>query len=459
MDLSSFHVVSGASISMSGLLPSLGALVASALSTVKEYCPSSIEKGILGLGGVLCVVVLYLALRSIMSAEDSGRLKRDKGTLPGERELHTGQASDSDSAPHDQKSSSSGDLLFADRCEPHTDSVGKPMGPEAQREEAYSVFREQPAIQMGEEPESKFLERLRIRLAKTQDQLFGRLDRILSSKTCVGVETLEELEEVLVTADLGVITSQQLLSEIKTEMTSRGMEADRLREILKRKLKDFLSVECGPLEPSRARPFVIMVVGVNGVGKTTTIGKLAARFQNGGHKVMLVAADTFRAAAIEQLEIWSKRVGTDFVKQKPGADPSAVAYDAVRAAISRKTDIMIIDTAGRLHTKLNLLEELKKVKRILGRELEGAPHEVLLVLDSTTGQNSIQQARVFYDALRITGIVLTKMDGTAKGGVIIGISNELQLPVRFIGIGEQVDDLREFDPRFFLDAIFEKHEI
>jgi fused signal recognition particle receptor len=209
------------------------------------------------------------------------------------------------------------------------------------------------------------------------------------------------------------------------------------------------------LDLDRFRPFVIMLVGVNGVGKTTTAGKLAARFgEERKRKVMLVAADTYRPAAIEQLHKWSDRVGADFVKHQPGADPSAVVFDAMHAAVSRQSDLVIVDTAGRLHTKKNLMEELGRIKRIMGRELDGAPHEVFLVLDANTGQNAISQARTFHESLQVTGLVLTKLDGTAKGGVIVGISNELRLPVRFIGIGEQIYDLREFKPRMFLDAMF-----
>jgi fused signal recognition particle receptor len=219
-----------------------------------------------------------------------------------------------------------------------------------------------------------------------------------------------------------------------------------------------LDIEARAFETDQAKPFVIMVVGVNGVGKTTTIGKLAAHLKNSDRKVMLVAADTFRAAAIEQLQIWSERAGTDFIKHKPDSDPSAVVYDAMQAAKSRGTDLVVVDTAGRLHTKTNLMEELKKVKRIMSREMEGAPHEILLVVDATTGQNAINQARTFDEALGVTGIILTKLDGTAKGGVIVGIAHELKLPVRFIGIGEGVHDLREFDADLFLEAVFAEPE-
>jgi len=311
-----------------------------------------------------------------------------------------------------------------------------------------------PPPPVAEEAPESLLERLRGRLSKTQNQLIGRLDQIFLRSGTSETDLLEDLEEVLVTADLGVKTSYDLLGEVQKEFSNKPLGPAELKAALRQKIGSMLEVRAPAIEPERAKPFVIMVVGVNGVGKTTSIGKLASHLKSGDRKVMLVAADTFRAAAIEQLQIWSDRADTDFVKHKPESDPSAVVYDALQAAKSRGTDLVIVDTAGRLHTKANLMEELKKVKRIMSRELEGAPHEVFLVVDATTGQNAINQARTFHEALGVTGIVLTKLDGTAKGGVIVGIANELQLPVRFIGIGERVEDLRAFDADLFLEAIF-----
>ncbi|MEW6439493.1 MAG: signal recognition particle-docking protein FtsY [bacterium] len=302
--------------------------------------------------------------------------------------------------------------------------------------------------------EETFLERLRTGLGKTREQLIGRLDQVLFRRGSVERVDLEELEEVLLSADIGVKTTYQLLSEMESELKNGASSPDRMKEVIKGGLLRLLTVESAPLDPDRLKPFIVMVVGVNGVGKTTTIGKLGALFGSQGKKVMFVAADTFRAAAIEQLEIWSHRVGADLVKHKSGADPSAVAYDGVHAAISRKTDVVILDTAGRLHTKANLMEELKKVKRILARECAGAPHEILLVLDATGGQNAIVQSKAFHEALGVGGIVLTKMDGTSKGGVIIGITAELNIPIRFIGIGEGLDDLKPFEPMVFVEALF-----
>lgn len=314
----------------------------------------------------------------------------------------------------------------------------------------------EPLPERAEKPEETFLQKLKSRLAKTHDTLVGRLDRLTLRKTAIDRDVYEELEEILMSADMGVKTSYHLLAKLQEEVERKAASSlDMLKGVLREQIYAILSTDTPPIDPERAKPFVIMVVGVNGVGKTTTIGKLAARLGAGGsRKVMLVAADTFRAAAIEQLEFWSTKVGADFVAQKPGSDPSAVAYDALHAARSRGTDVVIVDTAGRLHTKTNLMEELKKVKRIIAREVPGAPHEILLVLDATTGQNAIMQARTFHEALQVTGVVLTKLDGTAKGGVIVGISNELNLPVRYIGIGEGVEDLTEFDPTTFLEALF-----
>ena len=311
---------------------------------------------------------------------------------------------------------------------------------------------------VAEEPAENLLERLRGRLTKTHDQLIGRLDQILLRTRSDEQEWLEELEEVLVTADLGVKTSYELLGEVQKEIAKKPLGPQELKGTLRQKIRSMLDMEGPAWVTDQAKPFVIMVVGVNGVGKTTTIGKLAARLKNNDRKVMLVAADTFRAAAIEQLQIWSDRVGADFIKHKPESDPSAVVFDAMQAAKSRNTDLVVVDTAGRLHTKTNLMEELKKVKRIINREMEGAPHEILLVVDATTGQNAINQAKTFDEALGVTGIILTKLDGTAKGGVIVGIAHELKLPVRFIGIGEGVEDLREFDPDLFLEAVFSEPE-
>ncbi|MBN2126416.1 MAG: signal recognition particle-docking protein FtsY [Deltaproteobacteria bacterium] len=305
--------------------------------------------------------------------------------------------------------------------------------------------------------ERGLLERLRQGLSKTRTGLVGKLDRLLFGKKEISEDLLEDLEEILFTSDLGVTTTQELIDLVQEGVARRELDrADKLRAALKEHIRSFLEVpEQAPGDPGPGEPRVIMVIGVNGVGKTTTIGKAAHRYRGQGKKVMLVAADTFRAAAVEQLEIWGERVGADVIKQREGADPSAVAFDALTAALSRRMDVVLIDTAGRLHTKSNLMEELKKVRRVIGRKMPGAPHEVWLVLDATTGQNAISQAEMFHEALGITGIVLTKLDGTAKGGIVVGISHQLRLPIRFIGIGEGIEDLRPFDASDFVEAIFD----
>lgn len=316
---------------------------------------------------------------------------------------------------------------------------------------AHPVQAEQP-----EERKPGLFDRLRQGLSKTRDSLVGKIDRLVLGKKEIDADTLEELEEILITADIGVQTTVELI-RILEERLSRNELKDgaALRETLKEEILKRLSRDVMPLAVDSASPFVIMVIGVNGVGKTTTIGKLAARFSREGKKVVLAAGDTFRAAAAEQLEIWGERVGCDVVRHKEGADPSAVVFDGIKAAVARKADILIVDTAGRLHTKVNLMEELKKVRRIMGREIPGAPHETLLVLDAATGQNALSQAKLFKETAEVTGIALTKLDGTAKGGIVAAICNEFRIPVRYIGVGEGVDDLRDFDPAEFVDALFQ----
>jgi fused signal recognition particle receptor len=271
--------------------------------------------------------------------------------------------------------------------------------------------------------------------------------------------SLDEMEENLIAADLGVRATQKLMDTLRHQSPNGdGDDAKQMSERLQAALVEMLQGAKPPLqkEPLSSRPWVVLFLGVNGVGKTTTIGKLAAQYRAAGKKVLLVAGDTFRAAAIEQLDLWGQRVGVEVVKHRPGADPSAVVFDGIQAAKSRGIDVLLIDTAGRLHTKVHLIEELKKIRRVIGREQPGAPHETLLVLDATTGQNGLQQARVFKQATDINGIVLTKLDGTAKGGVVVGIQEEVGVPVKYIGVGEDVEDLQPFDPVRFVEALFEK---
>ena len=309
--------------------------------------------------------------------------------------------------------------------------------------------------QSGEKEKVGFFQRLKTSLKKTHEVLVTPVDELILGRKKINGDTFEGLEEILITSDVGPQTALSLIQKVQKKVGyGEYNKTNLLRDYLKVEMLTILAERQEPLNISQTKPFVILVIGVNGSGKTTTIAKLANQIKSQGKKVLLAAADTFRAAGIEQLEIWGERVGCDMIKQKKGSDPSAVAYDAIHAALARNIDVLIVDTAGRLHTKVNLMEELKKIKRIMGREYPGSPHEVLLVLDSTTGQNSISQAKMFKEALGYTGIVLTKLDGSARGGVIVGISNELKIPIRFIGIGEKMEDLREFNAQEFVDALF-----
>lgn len=300
-----------------------------------------------------------------------------------------------------------------------------------------------------------FFTQLKEGLSKTRQSFVSKVEKVFTGRGKIDEELYDELEEVLIRSDVGVQTSLELVERLRKEAKERKLsEAAELESVLKELIVELLGEEV-PLKLASEGPTVILVVGVNGVGKTTSIGKLAHYFQNQGKKVILAAGDTFRAAAIDQLEIWGQRSQSDVIKQREGADPAAVAYDAIQAAKSRRCDIMIMDTAGRLHNKVNLMEELRKVKRVIEREIPGAPHEVLLALDATTGQNALQQARLFQEVAGVTGIVLTKLDGTAKGGVILGIQGETHIPVKWIGIGEGVDDLRPFAPGDFAAALFD----
>jgi fused signal recognition particle receptor len=266
-------------------------------------------------------------------------------------------------------------------------------------------------------------------------------------------EICEGLEEALIGADVGVNASLKLVEAVRARIKD-GTRPDAIRNALKDEIAGMLSATERPMKVPDQGPFVIMLAGVNGVGKTTTVAKLAARMKADRGTVIVAAADTFRAAAVEQLDIWCGRVGVDLIKQKQGSDPAAVAFDAVKAAVARDASTVLIDTAGRLQTKLNLMEELKKIARVVGRELKGAPHECWLVLDATTGQNALSQAKIFGEAVPLTGVVLAKLDGTAKGGVVVAIAEQLRLPVRFVGLGENIEDLREFDAGEFVEALF-----
>ncbi|MBI5193586.1 MAG: signal recognition particle-docking protein FtsY [Nitrospirae bacterium] len=297
-----------------------------------------------------------------------------------------------------------------------------------------------------------FFSKLSEKLFNTKAKLVGNIDNLFSRFKKVDTATLEELEEILISADTGASVAEKLIDKVKKE---RGNSPEEVKNILKQGMLDILSSHEGSLNLRDARPDVIVIVGVNGTGKTTTIGKLSDKLRREGRKVIIAAADTFRAAAIEQLIIWGERSGASVIRHSDGSDPAAVVFDALAAAKSRGADVLIVDTAGRLHTKVNLMDELKKIRRILEREHPGSPHEVLLVLDATAGQNSLMQAKTFSKDIGLTGIVLTKLDGTAKGGIILSIAEELQIPVKMIGVGEGIDDLRDFNAREFADALFD----
>lgn len=306
-----------------------------------------------------------------------------------------------------------------------------------------------------EKPPSVF-DKIKAAVRRTQENLNEGLATIVEGKKTIDPEMLEELEGVMVAADIGIGTTTEVLNAIREQMSRKTLQdPQQLRTAVKDELRKILRVNATPTrEVAVGEPFVIMMVGVNGVGKTTTIGKLANRFKSDGKKVMLCAADTFRAAASEQLEIWARRSDVPIVKQQAGADPSAVLFDTLQSAKSKNIDYVIVDTAGRLHNKSNLMTELEKMTRIARREISGAPHEVLLVMDATTGQNGLIQAQEFTKSAAVTGIVLTKLDGTAKGGVVTAIARELKIPIRFVGVGEKIDDLIEFSPDDFVESLF-----
>ena len=300
-----------------------------------------------------------------------------------------------------------------------------------------------------------FFDKLKQGLFKTKNAIVGKVDALFKKFVKVDEDLFDELEELLISADIGVNTTEEILEELRdTVKTNRIKEPEQV----KKELFDILRRMIGEHEPLNlsTKPSVILVIGVNGVGKTTSIGKISAELKRQGKKVVVAAADTFRAAAAEQLNVWTDRAGVDIIRQAAGADPASVVYDAISAVKSRGADILIIDTAGRLHNKKNLMDELAKIDRVIGRELPGAAKETLLVLDATTGQNAVYQAKEFKEASKITGLVLTKLDGTAKGGIVISIKKELGIPVKFIGVGEQIDDMKPFDSKEFAGALFEE---
>ena len=329
-----------------------------------------------------------------------------------------------------------------------TDLPEEPVDPEAADED--------PRLEDHETAEKKgkgLFARLKSGLSKTRKILTTDIDDLFLGKKIVDEDMIEDLEELLITSDMGVQTTMDIMERI-SKKRSRISGAMELKRALKEEIISYFGALPEPAPRQETKPHVVMVVGVNGVGKTTTIGKLAAHEASQGRKVLIAAADTFRAAAIEQIAIWAERAGADIVRHKDNADPAAVAYDGIEAAISRGVDTLFVDTAGRLHTKVNLMEEIKKIKRTLAKRLPDAPHEVLLVLDATTGQNALSQAKMFNEALGVNGIALTKLDGTAKGVIVVSICSGLNIPLKYIGVGERVEDLQTFDPNQFVEALF-----
>jgi fused signal recognition particle receptor len=319
-----------------------------------------------------------------------------------------------------------------------------------------TLFGSSPSQEPSATKELSLLERLKAGVQKTRAGLMEKLEDAVNGRKEINAEVLEELEYALITADIGSKTTAEILARIR-ERVARHLVSDaaELKGLIRQYLLEVLEATERPLPQVAEPPAVIMVVGVNGAGKTTSIGKLTRRLQSEGRSVLLCAADTFRAAAIEQLEVWAQRTGVDLIRQQPGSDPSAVMFDALQAGKARKIDYVIVDTAGRLHTKENLMAELQKMRRTAARVIPGAPHEVLLVIEATTGQNGLEQARKFTESSEVTGIILTKLDGTAKGGVVVAISRELGLPIRYVGVGEQLDDLLPFEATNFVASLFD----
>jgi len=333
--------------------------------------------------------------------------------------------------------------------EPEPDPAQEPALPEGPVPQAQVPVQEKPANKEG----TGLFSKLKSGLAKTRTVLNTDVTELFSSAKAIDDDLFDTLEECLVTSDLGIDVTMDMMARIKQK--SRGLSTgDQLRQVLKDELLTLFH-EPPPPAPSRAKPHVIMMVGVNGTGKTTTLGKLAMKYKAEGKKVLIAAADTFRAAAIEQVEIWAQRAGADIVRHKEGADPAAVAYDAVEAGMARGADVVLIDTAGRLHTQKNLMEELKKIKRSVDKKYKGAPHDVMMVIDATTGQNALSQADIFHKAVGLTQISVSKLDGTAKGGIVAAVSSTMKLPIAYIGVGEAIEDLQEFDAKRFIDALFD----
>ena len=369
-----------------------------------------------------------------------------KGTLEGDKEEEKAQVEEEIENVEDADVQADEEIREEETIEKET--IEKEIIEEVDGDDSQDPAQEEGQEKMG------IFARLLAGLSKTKDNITGRIDSLLKSYTKIDEELLEDLEEILITADVGVTTTMEIIDRLRDMIKERGVKDPlEVRDLLKEIVASILKEGNSELD-IHPGPAVIVMVGVNGVGKTTTIGKLAQRYKKDGKKVMLAAADTFRAAATEQLDIWAKRIDVDIIKHHEGADPGAVVFDAIKASQARKVDLLICDTAGRLHNKANLMNELGKIFKIIDREYPEAKKEVLLVVDATTGQNAVSQAKTFKEVANITGIVLTKLDGTAKGGVVLAVKSEVDVPVKLIGVGERAEDLQSFDADSFTDAIF-----
>ena len=379
-----------------------------------------------------------------------------KGTLEGDKEEEKAQVEEEIENVEDADVQADEEIREEETIEKETiekETIEKETIEKEIIEEVDGDDSQDPAQEEGQEKMGIFA-RLLAGLSKTKDNITGRIDSLLKSYTKIDEELLEDLEEILITADVGVTTTMEIIDRLRDMIKERGVKDPlEVRDLLKEIVASILKEGNSELDINPG-PAVIVMVGVNGVGKTTTIGKLAQRYKKDGKKVMLAAADTFRAAATEQLDIWAKRIDVDIIKHHEGADPGAVVFDAIKASQARKVDLLICDTAGRLHNKANLMNELGKIFKIIDREYPEAKKEVLLVVDATTGQNAVSQAKTFKEVANITGIVLTKLDGTAKGGVVLAVKSEVDVPVKLIGVGERAEDLQSFDADSFTDAIF-----
>jgi fused signal recognition particle receptor len=433
------------------------------LSASEIYQLAAVAGGVIGTGVLGLLFVRLARAKRRREIEDAGE--------PRPRELPRGR--EREPLPPEEPDDDAGAAETAAPPEVPTPSAPPPRRPPAptpsKREPspspaaerppapAPSVPVEKPSVAEAPARKKKDATALAPGLARTRSTGFiAGLGKIFAGRRELDPSIVEEIEKVLLTADIGVRTTQKLLEEIRTSLSRKELTSpDAIWAFLRRRSAEILAQDVAPVDFGGPKPFVLLVIGVNGSGKTTTIGKLAAKLAGMEKKVLLGAGDTFRAAAAEQLDIWAKRTGATLVRGKEGVDPSSVLFDAVKRGAAEGYDVVIADTAGRLHTKVDLMQELQKVRRTIAKASDGAPHETWLVIDSTSGQNAIAQAQIFTQAMQVTGIVLTKLDGTAKGGVILGIADQLKLPVRYVGIGERVEDLREFDAEEFVEALFE----